>query len=370
MKMKTILSNALCIVLSLLCSLSVQAQVTPFLTIGETDALKANAHDIMGDGGSVSYDADSKTLTLHNANIGDIHAALAVHTLRISGQCYINGLISITEPGGTTVLITGNSVRDRLYFRAPSSNCGISVSSSMYFIDWDHPTYPDLTIANCYIRTANGGRIYGRSLLTIRNAYVECVGKYNIYEFSKLVMDEGVTISEPANARYDETLKAITIDGVNQYNGRVVIDARREKSDIINENAIAIHQVDESIITYAFSDNPVITYTADELVITTRSITVQYPLAYLRKLTLEGDFNRADGIDEVTLPDTEFSFSDEGAKVRGEKPGTPFYVFDMKGMKCAQGTIDAEGKANIPLNNLSPGIYIVKTQSTSFKIKR
>lgn len=141
-------------------------------------------------------------------------------------------------------------------------------------------------------------------------------------------------------------------------------------SEIINENVIAIHQVSGSIITYAFEDKPVIRYSGEELVINTKSISVQYPLAYLRKLTLEGDWNMVTAIDEIPLPDTEFSFSDEGAKVRGEKPGTPFYVFDLKGSKVYQGVIDAEGRASIPLHTLPQGIYVVKTQSTSFKVKR
>ncbi len=104
--------------------------------------------------------------------------------------------------------------------------------------------------------------------------------------------------------------------------------------------------------------------------VTTSTVTEQYPLDFLNKISVEGHVEEVTSIDEVILPDTEFSFSEEGAKVRGEKPGTPFYVFDLRGMMCAQGVIDAEGKANIRLSRLPSGIYIVKTQSTSFKIKR
>ena len=368
--MKTILSKNLCLLLLFICSQRVQALTTPELTIGETDALKADARDILGDGGSVSYDAASKTLTLHNANVGEIYAALTVHTIRLIGQNCVTGNISINEPGSTNFVITGNSVRDRLILRSEPWGCGISVSSTFDLIDENTPTYPDLTIANCYIRASYKAHIHGRSLLTIRNAYVECTGDNNFWGFSQLVLDEGVTISTPANARYDETLQTITVDGKKQYQGRVVIDARKENGEAISENAIAIHQIDGAIITYAFEDKPVISYTGEELVITTSSTSVQYPLAYLRKLTLESDWNTATAIDDVTFPDTEFSFSDEGAKVRGEKPGTPFYVFDLKGSKVYQGVIDAEGRASIPLHTLPQGIYVVKTQSTSFKVKR
>ncbi len=368
--MKTILSKTLCLLLLFVCSQRVQALTTPELTIGETDALKADARDILGDGGSVSYDAASKTLTLHNANVGKIYAALTVHTIRLIGQNCVTGNISINEPGSTNFVITGNSVRDRLIFRSEPWGCGIYVQSTFDLIDGNNPTYPDLTIANCYIRASSKAHIYGRSLLTIRNACVECTGDNNFWGFSQLVLDEGVTISTPSNARYDETLRAITVDGKKQYQGRVVIDARKENGEAISENAIAIHQIDGAIITYAFEDKPVISYTGEELVITTSSTSVQYPLAYLRKLTLESDWDTATAIGEVTKPDTEFHFTDQGATVRGEKPGTPFQVFDMKGARVYQGTIDAEGRADIRMSRLPAGIYVIKTQSTSFKIRK
>lgn len=143
-------------------------------------------------------------------------------------------------------------------------------------------------------------------------------------------------------------------------------------SEIINENVIALHHANGTIITYAFEEKPVISYSGEELVITTNSASVQFPLSNLRKLTLEGDWNNVNvtAIDDAVVPDTEFSFSEEGTKVSGEKPGTPFYVFDAQGTKCTEGVIDAEGKANIQLSNLPKGIYVVKTQSTSFKVKK
>ncbi len=135
------------------------------------------------------------------------------------------------------------------------------------------------------------------------------------------------------------------------------------------ENAFVVYQTDGYVTGFAFSDKPVLSYSGENLVVTTNSITVQYPLAMVSKIVVEGKWQTVTGIEETTI-DTHFSFSDEGANVRGEKPGTPFYVFDMKGSKISQGTIDAEGKANIRLSSLPSGIYIVKTQSTSFKIKK
>lgn len=122
-------------------------------------------------------------------------------------------------------------------------------------------------------------------------------------------------------------------------------------------------------MAFSFSDKPVISYSNNELVVAANSVTIQFPLAKLRKITIEGSLDEAlTDITAAELPDTKFSFSRDQASVRGEEPGTPVYVYDLNGVMCAQGVIDAQGKADIPLSSLSSGIYVVKTKKTSFKI--
>ncbi|MCQ2223506.1 MAG: T9SS type A sorting domain-containing protein [Bacteroidaceae bacterium] len=133
------------------------------------------------------------------------------------------------------------------------------------------------------------------------------------------------------------------------------------------QNAIAIHQKNGQVAKFAFADKPEITYAGNDLLMTTSKTSVRYAMADLQKLTFDGSFTV--DVEEVKA-DVLFSFESNGIRINGEKPGTPFYVFDMKGSKVYQGVIDAEGRADIRMSQLPAGIYVVKTQSTSFKVKK
>lgn len=375
--------KALAIIALLACS-ALQAVAQEYtLYISGTQVTSANANDVLGDGGSVRYDASTKTLTLHDANIyswggwAAIESVGAVKTIVLEGNNRLRNEISLKMDYGEGVTIEGSNINsDRLDIS--NVHWGIGFSPLSFDPFEDDPTQEppiSLTIKNCevYISAAytaiSGSGAKGE--LTIEKASVTAEGQSDgsITYLSKLTLGKDVYITSPVGAVFNEEIGAVTLDGSTPTCSQVVISYAK-KFDELPANSIYIYQKDGTIVSYAFDDAPVITYSDDCLVLSTASTTVQYHLSTLRKLTMASEWDLFTGVDNIVIPDTEFSFTDEGAKVRGEKPGTLFYVFDMKGMKCAQGTIDAEGKANIPLNSLSSGIYIVKTQSTSFKIKR
>ena len=76
----------------------------------------------------------------------------------------------------------------------------------------------------------------------------------------------------------------------------------------VEQNVIAVYQLDGQKALFAFADQPEVTYTTTELVLTTTKTSVQYPISQLTKI----QFERADmpeGIDEVEA-DQRFSFHD------------------------------------------------------------
>lgn len=60
----------------------------------------------------------------------------------------------------------------------------------------------------------------------------------------------------------------------------------------------------------------------------------------------------------------------DGSKVSGLQPGTPVYIYTFDGKLAATFKADEFGSANLDTGNLAPGYYIVRTQDTSFKIKK
>lgn len=368
------LSKVLCILAILpLCSLTAMAQDDPSLYIAGELVTSANANDVLNDGGSVRYDAATKTLTLTNVNIiteGDysgIESMHAVSTLRLVGSNKL-GEILLRMNYGETATICGRGFDDRLEITNVKN--GITIQAWPHDYEATLPS-PGLTIHDCSINVnAAWTGIEGWGVLKVEDASVSAVGREDgsIVGWNDLILGNKMKITLPAGAYFEENIHAITLDGKEPCRSQVTI--KSEMADVLPDNSLLLYQLDGTVVAYAFDDEPVISYSGDYLVMTTASTSVEYHLATLRKIAFADEWKAALGINEITVPDTEFSFSDEDAKVRGEKPGTPFYVFDMKGMKCAEGTIDAEGKANIRLSSLPSGIYIIKTQSTSFKIKK
>lgn len=368
------LSIVLCVLAILpLCSLTAMAQDDPSLYIAGELVTPANANDVLNDGGSVRYDAATKTLTLTNVNIiteGDysgIESMHAVSTLRLVGKNKL-GEVLLRMNYGETATICGGGFNDCLEITNVKN--GITVQAWPHDYDATLPN-PGLTIHDCTVNiNAAWTGLEGWGVLKIEDASISAMGREDgsVVGWNDLILGNEMKITLPAGAYFEENIHAITLDGKEPCRSQVTI--KSEMADVLPDNSLLLYQLDGTVVAYAFDDEPVISYSGDYLVMTTASTSVEYHLATLRKIAFADEWKTALGISEIIIPDTEFSFSDEGAKVRGEKPGTPFYVFDMKGMKCAEGTIDAEGKANIRLASLPSGIYIVKTQSTSFKIKR
>lgn len=131
------------------------------------------------------------------------------------------------------------------------------------------------------------------------------------------------------------------------------------------QDVIAIYQTDGQVALFAFADQPEVTYTATDLVLTTTQTTMQYPIAQLKKV----QFEKADigeGLDEL-FADGRFSFRDGVIEIRGGKPNSTVKIFTVLGTLTAQYPLDDNGDGVIPTQNLRGTTYIVTTGSFSFK---
>lgn len=342
------------------------------LGVGGKSVDDTNCNDIFNDGGSVSYSPTTKTLTLKNfcseKPVGISSQGGAVNTLMVIGNNVITGqdggTIYFEMSCGDEVTICGQGANDKL-------ECG-GISMGLFWNNpgQDPPSYDaHLKIKDCCVKinSADEGLAGCSGRLSIENASLTVISN-GITNWTELALGSGISILQPYGATFSKTLKAVTLDGETPYkDGRIVIGPQNGQ---LVQNAIVVHHIDGSATAFAFSEQPVITYSKEDLVLTTKNITVQYPLAMLRKIAVEGQADIITSIEDTPIADTSFSFTNEETSVQGEEPGTPFYVFNTNGMKVAQGIIDSQGKANIPTTSLSPGIYIIKTQSTSFKIMR
>lgn len=133
------------------------------------------------------------------------------------------------------------------------------------------------------------------------------------------------------------------------------------------QNAITVHQKDGKVANFAFSEKPVVTYSDNQLVITTTKTSVQYPLYLLQKIDFA--MSEATAVEQVKT-DAKFRFTDDTLYITGGDPGSLVYIYGMRGTTEGQYRIDDAGNAVITLHRLSKGYYIVKTNHFTFKFTK
>lgn len=137
------------------------------------------------------------------------------------------------------------------------------------------------------------------------------------------------------------------------------------------QNAVAIHQVDGQVATFAFTEKPVVTYSGNDLVLTTTKTSVQYPIYMLKKIDFDVSFDDLTGIESVEKKaDAQFRFQDGMISVVGGESGSQVFLYSMSGIKVGQYRLDGSGHIDIPVQHLSKGIYIIRTKHFTFKFRK
>lgn len=117
------------------------------------------------------------------------------------------------------------------------------------------------------------------------------------------------------------------------------------------KNVLNIHQTSGSVVTYAFSEHPVLTYSGTVLVITTNQVKVEYPVADIVKLDFGG---QSSDIETVSVRASQGDLR----------------IFNLKGQLLHTVPADAEkGTADI-FDKLPAGVYVVKNGSETSKIQK
>ncbi len=110
---------------------------------------------------------------------------------------------------------------------------------------------------------------------------------------------------------------------------------------------------------FYIADSPVITYQDNLLVVTAGNDELSTEAADVASFEFfAGDTS---GVDQIAI---------DGSTLSGLLPGTPVEVYTFDGQHVASFTVDDSKSVNVDLGSLSPGFYILRTPSASFKIKK
>ena len=138
------------------------------------------------------------------------------------------------------------------------------------------------------------------------------------------------------------------------------------------QNAIVVCQKDGTVARFAFTEKPVVTYSAGELMMTTNKTSVQYPINRLLKIYFDVA-EVPDGIKDVEVSrseDVQFAFRDGALIISGGEAGAAVNLYRLNGVAAGQFRLDSNGSVTISTDRLSRGVYIVNTKQFSFKFRK
>ena len=205
---------------------------------------------IYGVSGNVSYDPDTRTLTLDNATIernttdgtGIVNQRVSDFTVKLIGNNTVTADLASMVLNQTST-ITG----DGSLHLTSKRFCGLDMESA------------SVTIDNTNLFVKGGYGIAGfigaeTEVLTVRNSYVEAegFGSGSISLISKLILED-CAITQPVGAEFDADQKAVVLNGellksmvviepITNSIGTVTADVPARKQGIYNLNGVKLTQ--------------------------------------------------------------------------------------------------------------------------------
>lgn len=123
---------------------------------------------------------------------------------------------------------------------------------------------------------------------------------------------------------------------------------------------------------YAFTDKPSVSYADGNVLITSTTGVYSYPHEQVQKLTLSDNETPMETAinpiyDQPAQPDMNQLSPDE-VRMQGMQPGEKLRVYSVGGKLLQVLTASGQGSLSVPLRQLPPGSYILKTSTITYKI--
>lgn len=125
-------------------------------------------------------------------------------------------------------------------------------------------------------------------------------------------------------------------------------------------------------ISFPFVEHPRLTYSDGAIVVTTSQEQLSYPHAEVRKFTLTDEDISQGETTEIATAEREAQWQRHGDVMvfSACTPGERVIIYNATGQQIAQYTISADGTLQIPLSQFVEGMYIVKTESLTYKFMK
>ena len=124
-------------------------------------------------------------------------------------------------------------------------------------------------------------------------------------------------------------------------------------------NAVVVNMTNGTKTVFLLADEPVITYSGNNLILTTASKEVSVPVTSITNVTLEN----------LTVPTKiESAITADGILFRELPAGSDVRVFTVDGKSVCKLTADSSGSVALDLSRLPKGVLIIQTPGGTIKV--
>ncbi|MBP3829781.1 MAG: hypothetical protein ILA06_05700 [Bacteroidaceae bacterium] len=138
-------------------------------------------------------------------------------------------------------------------------------------------------------------------------------------------------------------------------------------SESAQAQRLVIWQKDGSKFSYNLDEEPMTTFTTTNLVITTKTTTISYPLSTIHRYTYEGV---PSGVDDATADGISISHDGNDIIVKGLASGKSAAVYSVDGIQLLAKCSDGPDRLVLSLNQLPAAVYVIKADNITYKFTK
>lgn len=119
-------------------------------------------------------------------------------------------------------------------------------------------------------------------------------------------------------------------------------------------------------VAYVLNEEPKISFTDTDMVVTVQNVEVSYPLSDMLRLTYADDEEM--DITDLHTGDSSFLFNGDCLLFPSLKAGTTVSFYSLDGTLVFAKTVSKQGEYAFSLSDLSSGVYMVNVNGITYKI--
>ena len=135
------------------------------------------------------------------------------------------------------------------------------------------------------------------------------------------------------------------------------------------QNKLNVHQKDGQIFSFGFEEKPVVTFTDNELVLTSAGAEARFQLVEIAKFTFDEEGTAVQGIKDDSGK-AAISLDEYCISLTGAKPETEVRLIASDGKVLQLYKTDRSGYVQFSIAELPVGSYIISSESLNVKIMK